>query len=201
MNSSLTINSIMDYGEKIYPNVDIVSVTADNPRHRYTYKDAFARVRQLANALAAQGFKKGDRIATMAWNDHRHFELYYATSCSGFVCHTINPRLFSEQLKYIINHAEDQFIFIDPAFVPVIEDIISALPTIKGCIVLTDDANMPEQPLKTASLTNVLLRATVTNLSSLNWMKMTRVHCVIPLVPPVTRRVYFIATALRCYTA
>ena len=82
-----------------------VSVTADNPSHRYTYKEAFGRTRQLANALAAAGVTEGDRIATLAWNDYRHFELYYAISCSGAVCHTINPRLFPEQVEYIVNYS------------------------------------------------------------------------------------------------
>ena len=87
------------------PECQIVSFTSDNPRHRYTYKDAFARARQLANVLAGWGLSEGDRIATLAWNDYRHFEAYYGISCSGFVSHTINPRLFPEQVAWIINHA------------------------------------------------------------------------------------------------
>ena len=71
----------------------------------------------MANALNALRLKKGDRIATLAWNDYRHFELYYAISCSGQIYHTINPRLFPEQIEFIINHAEDKWIFTDPLFV------------------------------------------------------------------------------------
>ena len=103
MDSQLTITTIMKHADRIHRNSEIVSVTADNPHHRYTYKDAFQRVRQLANALKGCGFKRGDRIATLAWNDYRHFELYYAISCSGQICHTINPRLFAEQINFIIN--------------------------------------------------------------------------------------------------
>ena len=123
MDSQLTITSIMKHADLINGKSEIVSVTGDNPLHKYTYKDAFRRVRQMANALQKVGFESGDRIATLAWNDYRHFELYYAISCSGQVCHTVNPRLFPEQIDFIINHAEDQFIFTDPMFVPLLEQL------------------------------------------------------------------------------
>jgi len=147
MNSPLTINSVMNYADKIFPDVEIVSVTSDNPRHRYTYKQAFARTRQLANVLKKLALKPSDRVATLAWNDHRHFELYYAISCSNYVCHTINPRLFSEQIKFIINHAEDQYVFLDPMFVNNLEAFQHELTTVKGFIILTDKENMPETSL------------------------------------------------------
>ncbi len=147
MNSPLTINSVMNYADKIFPDVEIVSVTSDNPRHRYTYKQAFARTRQLANVLKKLALKPSDRVATLAWNDHRHFELYYAISCSNYVCHTINPRLFSEQIKFIINHAEDQYVFLDPMFVGNLEAFQRELTTVKGFIILTDKESMPETSL------------------------------------------------------
>ncbi|MDN3640261.1 long-chain-fatty-acid--CoA ligase [Simiduia curdlanivorans] len=145
MNTPLTTTSIMHFAEKVYANSEIVSVTADNPNHRYTYADAFKRVRKLANALAKLGAKKGDCIATLAWNDYRHFELYYGISCSSMVCHTINPRLFPEQLQYIINHAEDQFLFIDVMFIPLLEKLAPSLTKVKGFIVLTTAEMMPKQ--------------------------------------------------------
>ncbi len=147
MNSPLTINSVMNYADKIFPDVEIVSVTSDNPRHKYTYKQAFARTRQLANVLKKLALKPSDRVATLAWNDHRHFELYYAISCSNYVCHTINPRLFSEQIKFIINHAEDQYVFLDPMFVSNLETFQHELKTVKGFIILTDKEHMPETSL------------------------------------------------------
>jgi fatty-acyl-CoA synthase len=150
MDSQLTITSIMKHAERLYGDGEIVSVTADNPHHRYTYKDAFSRARQLANALNKHGLSQGDRIATLAWNDYRHFELYYGISCSGFVCHTINPRLFAEQIEYIVNHAEDQWVFIDPMFVPLLEQLQEKFSTVKGFIVLTDQANMPKTTLNNA---------------------------------------------------
>lgn len=148
MDSQLTITTIMKHADRIHRNSEIVSVTGDNPNHRYTYKDAFQRVRQLANALQGCGFKRGDIIATLAWNDYRHFELYYAISCSGQICHTINPRLFAEQINFIINHAEDQWVFTDPMFVPLLESLKDSLPTVRGYVVLTDEANMPSSQLE-----------------------------------------------------
>ena len=111
--------------------------------HRYTFREAFARTRKLANALQRLGVQPGDRVATLAWNDFRHFELYYGVSCSGLVCHTINPRLFEEQIAYIVNHAEDRWLFLDPVFVPLIEKLQPQLPKLEGCVILTDDAHMP----------------------------------------------------------
>lgn len=148
MDSQLTITAIMQQADRFHGDKEIVSVTADNPRHRYTYSDAFKRVRKLANALAKVGLEPGDRIATLAWNDYRHFELYYAISCSGFVCHTINPRLFTEQIEFIINHAEDQWVFIDVMFVPLLEQLQTKLASVKGFVVLCSEGNMPVTALK-----------------------------------------------------
>ena len=148
MDSQLTITSIMNHADRINGKSEIVSVTADNPHHRCTYSDAFRRARRMANALKGVGFESGDRIATLAWNDYRHFELYYAISCSGQVCHTINPRLFPEQIEYIINHAEDKFIFTDPMFVPLLEALQDKLTSVEGFVVMTDAAHMPDTSLK-----------------------------------------------------
>lgn len=147
MDSQLTINSIMNYAEQTFADVEIVSVTHDNPRHRYTYKAAFSRAKQLANALAQYDLPQGTRIGTLAWNDHRHFEIYYGVSCSGLVCHTINPRLFPEQIHYIIEHGQDQILFVDPLFVPLIEALDAKLTQVKQYVLMTDDAHMPESQL------------------------------------------------------
>ncbi|MFT5677167.1 MAG: acyl-CoA synthetase (AMP-forming)/AMP-acid ligase II [Paraglaciecola sp.] len=147
MKSQLMISSILRHADKNFPNTEIVSVTADNPRHRHTYRDFANRSRQLANALQRLGAKFGDRIGTMAWNDYRHLELYYAVSGSGMVCHTINPKLFPEQVTYIINHAEDRFIFVDLLVMPLIEALQSHLGKVEKFIVLTDKAHMPETSL------------------------------------------------------
>ena len=147
MDQPLLLKSIAEFAERVSPDVEIVSYTRDNPRHRYTYKDAFRRARQLANALDGCGLSHGDRIATLAWNDYRHFESYYGISCSGYVCHTINPRLFPEQIEYIINHADDQWVFTDPDFLPLLETMAAQCPGVKGWVVLTDAAHMPETSL------------------------------------------------------
>jgi fatty-acyl-CoA synthase len=118
METQLLISSIAKHAEKFHGDREIVSVTADNPQHRYTVREAMMRARQLANALARLGVKQGDRVASLAWNDYRHLEVYYGVSGSGYVCHTINPRLFPEQIVYIVNHAEDRFICVDAMFVP-----------------------------------------------------------------------------------
>ncbi|WP_288362976.1 long-chain fatty acid--CoA ligase [uncultured Spongiibacter sp.] len=147
MMSELTITSIMKHAERVNGATEIVSVTADNPRHRYTYKDAFKRVRQLANALQTLGAQPGDTLATLAWNDYRHLEIYYALSCSGMICHTINPRLFPEQIDYIVNHAKDKWVFVDATLVKVLEPLQDKLPAVKGYIVLSDEAHMPDTSL------------------------------------------------------
>jgi 3-(methylthio)propionyl---CoA ligase len=144
MEKPLLITDIMRFAERNYPDVEIVSVTLDNPRHRCTWKDVFGRARQLANALAAAGVKPGDRIGSIAWNDYRHLELYYAVSCMGAIMHTINPRLFPEQLEYIINHAEDKLLFVDPTLLPVLAPLQGKTPSVEKVILLGSDATIPD---------------------------------------------------------
>jgi acyl-CoA synthetase (AMP-forming)/AMP-acid ligase II len=159
METQLLISSIAQHAEKFHGDREVVSVTADNPRHRYTIREAMARARQLANALARLGVKQGDRVASLAWNDYRHLEVYYGVSGSGFVCHTINPRLFPEQIIYIINHAEDRFICVDAMFVPLLEAVADKIPNVEGFIVMTDEAHMPDTSLPNAMCYETLLAA------------------------------------------
>ena len=148
MDTPLLISLIADHAVKFHPDREIVSVTADNPRHRCTFRDVIGRAKQLANALEALGVERGDRVATLAWNDYRHVEIYYGVSCAGMICHTINPRLFVDQLEYIINHAADRYIFVDPMFVPLLEGLADKIGGVEGFVVLTDDANMPDTTLE-----------------------------------------------------
>jgi acyl-CoA synthetase (AMP-forming)/AMP-acid ligase II len=143
MDTPLLITEIMRYAEKNVPDTEVVSVTLDDPRHRCTLRDVFRRARQLANALQQAGVRPGDRVATMAWNDYRHLELYYAVSCMGAVLHTLNPRLFPEQLEFIINHAEDKLLFIDPTLLPALAPLQGKVPTLERTIVMTSAASMP----------------------------------------------------------
>ena len=113
MKTPLLLSSILTHAARTFPDVEIVSRTPDMPDHRTNYAGLLKRSSQLANALTALGVKHGDRVATLAWNGTRHLELYYGISGIGAVCHTVNPRLFVEQIIYIINHAEDRFVFFD----------------------------------------------------------------------------------------
>lgn len=150
MDSQLLISAILKHADRNFGDQEIVSVTADNPLHRYTYKDCFRRARQLANALRRLGLERGDRVATMAWNDYRHLETYYALTGSGYVCHTVNPRLFPEQIAFIINHAEDRWIFVDVLMVPLLEKIAAQISGVEGFVIMTDEKHMPETSLRNA---------------------------------------------------
>ena len=156
MNTPLLISSIAEHAARYHAGREIVSVTADNPRHRYTYGDCIHRAKKLANAIGKLGATPGDRVATLAWNDYRHIEAYYGISGAGYVCHTINPRLFPEQLVFIINHAEDRWIFTDVMFLPLLEAIADKIPNVEGFVVMTDEAHMPE-----TSLDNVMCYETL----------------------------------------
>jgi fatty-acyl-CoA synthase len=147
MDTPLLTSSLIEYAANYHGDTEIVSRTVEGPIHRYTYAEAHARARRLANALLSLGVRRGDRVATMAWNGYRHFELYFAISGLGAVCHTINPRLFEDQLVYIINHAEDRFIFVDPAFVGLLEGLKDRLRPVEGYVVMTDPAHMQETTL------------------------------------------------------
>ena len=148
MSDQLTITALMRHGRTINGNSKIISVVHDNPRHECTQAECFDRAGQLANALKKLGLKQGDVVGTLAWNDYRHMEVYYGVAASGLVCHTINPRLFPEQLVYIINHAEDKFLMVDPMFVPLIEALSDQIPAVKGIVVMAASSDMPETKLK-----------------------------------------------------
>jgi fatty-acyl-CoA synthase len=144
MNTPLTITDIMRHADKVNGDTEVVSITYDNSYHKYCLTDAFRRSRQLANALQASGIGQGQRVATLAWNDYRHLELYYAVSCSGAVLHTVNPRLFPEQIEYIINHAEDTIVFFDPLFAPLLEKIAKNINCVNNFVMLTSADKMPK---------------------------------------------------------
>ena len=144
----LLISGLIEHAETYHADSQIISRTVEGPIHRYTLKDAANRSRKLANALDKLGLKQGDVVGTLAWNTFRHFELYFGVSGIGCVVNTINPRLFPEQLTYIINHAENQYLFVDLSFVGLLESISHSLETVKGIIILTDKEHMPETTLQ-----------------------------------------------------
>ena len=140
----LLISSLLEHAASLHPHAEIVSRTTEGPVHRCTYGDIHRRARQLANALTARGVGAGDPIATLAWNGYRHMELYYGVSGMGAVLHTINPRLFPEQIEYIVNHAEDQWLFFDLSFVTLVEALVNKIPTVCRFVVMTDPAHRPD---------------------------------------------------------
>ena len=148
---SLMISSIIEFAERWYPNVEVVSRTTEGPIHRYTYRDMGLRARCVANALHELGVKPGDRVGTLAWNGYRHMELYFGVSGSQAVLHTVNPRLFAEQMAYVINHGGAKILFIDLTFVSLLEALADQLAHIKHIVVMTDREHMPA-----TSLSNVL---------------------------------------------
>ncbi len=144
MQRPLLISALIEFAEANHGDTEIVSRRVEGDIHRYTYRDANRRAKQLANALRHLGVKVGDRIGTLAWNGYRHFEIYYGVSGMGAITHTINPRLFPEQIAYIVNHAEDGYLFFDMTFLPLVEALAPKLPTIKAFIAMTDRAHMPD---------------------------------------------------------
>jgi fatty-acyl-CoA synthase len=147
MNMPLMISSLIRHADRHHGDTEIVTRLTEGGFHRYTYTDAHRRSRQLANALAALGVAPGDRIGTLAWNNHRHFELYFGVSGIGAICHTVNPRLFPEQIVYIINHAEDTHVFFDLTFAPLVEKVAEQCKGVKAWVAMTDRAHMPQTAL------------------------------------------------------
>jgi fatty-acyl-CoA synthase len=144
MDQPLLVSSLIRHADRYYGDNEIVSRRVEGDIHRYTYKECHKRARQMANALEALGVKMGDRVATLAWNGYRHLELYYAISGSGAVMHTINPRLHPDQIAYIANHAEDQYLFFDLTFLPLVEAFQAKAGTIKGYVLMCDRERMPK---------------------------------------------------------
>ncbi|MES2150665.1 MAG: 3-(methylthio)propionyl-CoA ligase [Pseudomonadota bacterium] len=140
---SLLISSLIDHAARNHPDREIVSRSADGQVHRSSYGQVQRCAKRMANALTTLGVKPGERVAALAWNGYRHMELYYAVSGMGAVLHTINPRLFAEQIEYIVTHADDQYLFFDIGFAGIIEKLAPMMKTVKGFVAMTDRANMP----------------------------------------------------------
>jgi len=145
MSAPLLISSIIKHAARYYGSTEIVSRRIEGDLHRYTYRDCELRARKVAQALVALGVKQGERVGTLAWNGYRHLEIYYGVSGMGAVCHTVNPRLFPEQIAYIVNHAEDRYVFFDLTFLPLVEGVASHCPNVKGWVLMSDRAHMPAE--------------------------------------------------------
>ncbi len=143
----LLVNKMLDHGALNHGERELVTRSVEGPVRRYTLADLRIRSLMAAKALEKEGVVLGDRIATMAWNTDRHLEAWFGIMGLGAICHTLNPRLFSEQLIYIVNHAEDKIIFVDTTFVPILQAVADQLPSVQKYIVLTDSENMPATTL------------------------------------------------------
>ncbi len=140
----LLISSLIEFAERHHGDAEIVSRRVEGDIHRYTYRDSAKRARQVAGALDGLKLAFGDRVATLAWNGYRHFEIYYGVSGSGRVLHTINPRLHPDQIAWIANHAEDQILCFDLSFLPLVQAVHARCATIKHYIAMCDEAALPK---------------------------------------------------------
>ncbi len=143
MDRPLMVISLMEFAAAYHGDCPIITRSVEGPVHRTNYAQTYRRIQKLAHALVALGVKPGDRVATVAWNTWRHMELYYAIAGIGAICHTVNPRLSPEQMAYVINHAEDRFIFLDSTFAGFVPGIKNMVKGVEGFVVMTDAANMP----------------------------------------------------------
>ncbi|SAK78703.1 long-chain-fatty-acid--CoA ligase [Caballeronia catudaia] len=138
MEVPLLASSLLSHASRHFGDNEIVSRRIEGDIHRYTWRDCEKRAKQLAQALTALGVEQGERIGTLAWNGYRHLECYYGVSGMGAVCHTINPRLFPDQIAFIIDHADDAYVFFDMTFGPLVEIVAPQCPNVKGWIALGD---------------------------------------------------------------
>jgi len=144
-NQPLLISTLIAYAGKNHPDTPIVSRLPDGRVITTNYRDTEARSKQLAKALLKSGIKLGDRIGTLAWNTHRHLELYYGVSGIGAICHTVNPRLFLDQIVYICRHAQDTALFFDLSFLEIVEKLVAECPSIKTWVALCEESELPAQ--------------------------------------------------------
>ena len=143
----LLTHTILEHGALNHGERELVTRGVEGDIRRSTLADLRSRSLKVAKALEAEGVGLGDRIATMAWNTERHMETWYGIMGLGAISHTLNPRLFAEQLDYIVNHAEDEIMFVDLTFLPIVEALKDRFKTVRKYIVLTDDAHMPDTTL------------------------------------------------------
>ena len=143
----LTVDKILDHGRANFPNREVITRSVEGPIERSTYETVWANAKRATSAFRVRGIQIGDRVATLAWSTDRHMEVWYGAMNMGAVLHTVNPRLFPEQIAWIINHAEDKILFFDTTFLPIVEKIAGELKTVKHYVILTGRAHMPKTAL------------------------------------------------------
>jgi fatty-acyl-CoA synthase len=164
MDYPLTLQHVLWRVEKLFRPKEIVTKREDSV-HRYTYGDFAPRVHQLAGALKRLGVQPGDRVATLAWNNYRHLELYYAVPCMGAVLHTLNLRLFPDQLEFVVRDAEDRLVFVDASLIPILNRIAGKIPSVENIVVLSDGGALPDHNLGETLDYETLLAAEPTEFS------------------------------------
>ena len=140
----LLCHTIIDHAARVHGTREVVTRSTEGPITRSDYSTIRHNALRVAQALARDGFGIGDRVATLAWNTDKHMEVWYGAMGIGGIYHTLNPRLFPEQLAWIVNHAEDSALFVDLTFVPIVNAIADKIPTVRKIVVLTDEAHLPE---------------------------------------------------------
>lgn len=155
MHRPLLQSGLLDFAAESFPEARIVSRRVEGDLHRQSWVQTRARAVQLSFALEGLGVAPGDRVATLAWNGHRHLEIYHAVPSIGAVCHTINPRLSADQMVFIAHHAGDRLLFTDLSFVPLLEKLQDRLPPMRY-VVMTDAAHMPQTTLDALCYENLL---------------------------------------------
>ncbi len=140
----LTVDRILDHAKANFPRREVVTRSVEGPISRTTYANIWRRAKQVTNALQERGVGLGDRVATLAWNTERHIEAWYGAMGMGAILHTVNPRLFPEQIAWIINHAEDKILFFDTTFTPIVEKIAPMLKTVQTYVAFTDREHTPK---------------------------------------------------------
>ena len=143
MDIPLMVSAILQHAAEFHGSTEIVAREIDGSIFRYNYCEAHRRAKQLAQAITRLGVRLGERVGTLAWNTHRHFEMFYGVSGTGAVLHTVNPRLFREQLVYIINHCEDKWMFCDLETLPLVRNLAPDLKTVEGYVIMAAQADMP----------------------------------------------------------
>ena len=140
MERPLMISDILVHADRCHGRQEIVTRLPESGQfHRYGYRDAHTRSRQLANALTRSlKIKPSDRVSTIAWNSHRHFELYYAVSGIGAIVHTVNPRIDPKQIAWMLDHANSRAVFFDIQFAPLVDAIAKHCKTVKTWVLMTD---------------------------------------------------------------
>ena len=159
MDMPLQLSNFIEYAGLQHGEAEVVAREIEGDLFRYNYAEARRRIRRMGLALRRLGAREGSVIGTLAWNTHRHFEMFYAAPGIGAVLHTVNPRLFAEQIIYIINHAEDEYLFIDALTLPIIEEIAPRLTTVKGFVIMATEERMPQTSLPNVHCYETLLAA------------------------------------------